>query len=189
MLFAALFVLFGRCSRRLSEAVTGSRLTVAGPFFNKWMTPVGLILLMLTGVVAAPWRGGARRSRTSRRSSLWPGLSGLAAAAVATLYSRFRSGRPGLCFALWRFRDRDDRGRSSGRARRSAAATPAPICSPRWSAWSAEQAPLRRLHVHIGISWICFGFAGNARKLDEQVLLKLGQETRIRQVHDQEQTA
>src|SRR5437762_2445670 len=50
MLFAALFVLFGTMFPTLSEAVTGTRLTVAGPFFNKWMTPVGLILLMLTGV-------------------------------------------------------------------------------------------------------------------------------------------
>ena len=34
----------------LSEAVTGTRLTVAAPFFNQWMAPIGLILLFLTGV-------------------------------------------------------------------------------------------------------------------------------------------
>src|SRR6266481_8192730 len=50
LLFAALFVLFGTMFPTLSEAVTGERLTVAGAFFNKWMTPVGLVLLMLTGV-------------------------------------------------------------------------------------------------------------------------------------------
>src|SRR6478735_11796805 len=50
MLFAALFVLFGTMFPTLSEAITGERLTVAGPFFNKWMTPVGLVLLCLTGV-------------------------------------------------------------------------------------------------------------------------------------------
>src|SRR4029077_19356836 len=33
--------------------------------------------------------------------------------------------------------------------------------------------------VHVGIVLIFFGFAGNARKLDEQVLLKVGQETKI----------
>jgi cytochrome c-type biogenesis protein CcmF len=33
--------------------------------------------------------------------------------------------------------------------------------------------------VHVGIVLICFGFAGNARKLDEQVQLKPGQETKI----------
>jgi len=30
----------------LSEAVTGQRITVAQPFFNKWMVPIGLVLLM-----------------------------------------------------------------------------------------------------------------------------------------------
>ena len=33
--------------------------------------------------------------------------------------------------------------------------------------------------AHIGITLICLGFAGNARKLDEQVLLKLGATTQI----------
>src|SRR6516164_3783312 len=50
LLFAAMFVLFGTMFPTLSEAVTGERLTVAGAFFNKWMTPVGLVLLLLTGV-------------------------------------------------------------------------------------------------------------------------------------------
>src|SRR5438874_6348558 len=50
LLFAALFVLFGTMFPTLSEAVTGERLTVAGAFFNKWMAPVGLVLLLLTGI-------------------------------------------------------------------------------------------------------------------------------------------
>jgi cytochrome c biogenesis factor len=33
-------MLFGTMFPTLSEAVTGTRLTVARPFFNKWMTPV-----------------------------------------------------------------------------------------------------------------------------------------------------
>src|SRR5207244_5842296 len=49
LLFAAMFVLFGTMFPTLSEAVTGERLTVAAPFFNKWMVPIGLTLLVLTG--------------------------------------------------------------------------------------------------------------------------------------------
>src|SRR3989454_1605076 len=49
LLFAALFVLFATMFPTLSEAVTGERLTVGPPFFNKWMLPIGLILLFLTG--------------------------------------------------------------------------------------------------------------------------------------------
>ena len=50
LLFSAFFVLFATMFPTLSEAVTGTRLTVGPPFFNKWMLPVGLILLFLTGV-------------------------------------------------------------------------------------------------------------------------------------------
>src|SRR5262245_42115619 len=45
LLFSAFFVLFGTMFPTLSEAITGQRLTVAGAFFNKWLTPVGLVLL------------------------------------------------------------------------------------------------------------------------------------------------
>src|SRR3954453_19894398 len=50
LLFSALFVLFGTMFPTLSEAVTGQRLTVAAPFFNKWLVPIGLVLLALTGI-------------------------------------------------------------------------------------------------------------------------------------------
>ena len=44
-LFCAFFVLFATMTSTLSEAVVGRRLTVAAPFYNRWMAPVGLILL------------------------------------------------------------------------------------------------------------------------------------------------
>src|SRR4051794_19704346 len=42
LLFCAFFVLFATMFPTLSEAITGDRLTVASPFFNQWMTPIGL---------------------------------------------------------------------------------------------------------------------------------------------------
>jgi len=50
LLFSAFFVLFATMFPTLSEAIMGERLTVGPPFFNKWMRPIGLILLFLTGV-------------------------------------------------------------------------------------------------------------------------------------------
>ena len=50
LLFCAFFVLFATMFPTLSEAIKGERLTVAAPFYNKWMAPVGLILLLLTGI-------------------------------------------------------------------------------------------------------------------------------------------
>src|SRR6478752_4568062 len=50
LVFCAFFVLFATMFPTLSEAVTGNRLTVAAPFFNKWMVPIGLVMLFLTGL-------------------------------------------------------------------------------------------------------------------------------------------
>ena len=88
LLFAALFVLFATMFPTLSEAITGERLTVGPPFFNKWMAPIGLALLLLTGIAPLlAWRkstldeparpvpvaggrdGGRRRRRSSRSAS------------------------------------------------------------------------------------------------------------------------
>jgi cytochrome c-type biogenesis protein CcmF len=50
LLSAAFFVLIATLFPTISEAINGERITVGPPFFNKWMTPIGLILLFLTGV-------------------------------------------------------------------------------------------------------------------------------------------
>jgi cytochrome c-type biogenesis protein CcmF len=50
LLFSAFFILFATMFPTLSDALTGERITVGPPFFNKWMVPIGLILLFLTGV-------------------------------------------------------------------------------------------------------------------------------------------
>jgi cytochrome c-type biogenesis protein CcmF len=50
LLSAAFFVLVATLFPTLSEWVTHERITVGAPFFTKWMAPMGLILLFLTGV-------------------------------------------------------------------------------------------------------------------------------------------
>ena len=49
LLFAAFFILFATMFPTISEAVAHERITVGPPFFNKWMVPIGLVLLFLTG--------------------------------------------------------------------------------------------------------------------------------------------
>src|SRR6266446_4924699 len=98
LLFAALFILFGTMFPTLSEAVTGHRLTVAAPFFNKWMVPIGFILLFLTGVgPLLAWRKSTLSNL--RDSFLFPvGLAVVTAATLAALGVRVWSS--GLCFAM-----------------------------------------------------------------------------------------
>ena len=50
LLFAAFFILFATMFPTISEAFTGQRITVGPPFFNTWMVPIGLVLLLLTGI-------------------------------------------------------------------------------------------------------------------------------------------
>lgn len=57
LLGCAFFVLFATMFPTISEALDGSRVSVGIEFFNKWMTPLGMVLLLLAG--AAPllaWR-------------------------------------------------------------------------------------------------------------------------------------
>src|SRR5213592_4795395 len=82
LLFSALFVLFATMFPTLSEAINGHRLTVAQPFFNKWMVPIGLVLLMLTGVgPLLAWRRSTIMNVAQQ--FMWPGLAALAAGGVA----------------------------------------------------------------------------------------------------------
>ena len=98
LLIAAMLVLFGTMFPTLSEALTGNRLTVGPPFFNRWMAPIGLILLLLTGV--APLLAWRRSTLANLRDQfLWPVLV-MAAVAVAAAGLGVRVWSAGICFAL-----------------------------------------------------------------------------------------
>jgi cytochrome c-type biogenesis protein CcmF len=101
LLFSAFFILFTTMFPTLSEAVTGERLTIATPFYNQWMTPIGLVLLFLTGV--GPLLGWRKSTIQNLRSQfMWPVLSGTTAGAVL-FASGFRNLIAGLCFVLCAF--------------------------------------------------------------------------------------
>jgi cytochrome c-type biogenesis protein CcmF len=61
LLACAFFVLFATMFPTISEAIDGSRVSVGPEFFNKWMTPLGLTLLVLAG--AAPLLAWRRTTR------------------------------------------------------------------------------------------------------------------------------
>src|SRR5476649_1014411 len=98
MLFAALFVLFGTMFPTLSEALTGNRLTVAGPFFNKWMVPIGFLMLFLTGI--GPLLAWRKSTLTNLRDSFIFPVSAAVVTAVTLAAFGVRVWSSGLCFAL-----------------------------------------------------------------------------------------
>src|SRR5713101_7177540 len=101
LLFSALFVLFGTMFPTITQAITGQRLTVAAPFFNKWMAPVGLVLLLLTGT--GPLLAWRKSTLTNLRDSfLFP--VGLGIVTVLGLFALgLRQWAPLTCFALCAF--------------------------------------------------------------------------------------
>ena len=172
LLFSAVFVLFATMFPTLSEAVTGMRLTVGPPFFTKWMLPIGLILLTLTGI------GPLLAWRRSTPSNLlyqftWPVV--LALATGAGLYALgFRVWVSGVCFALCAFvvgTIGQEFIRGAG-VRREATGTDL------MTAMIGLVARSRRRYggyvVHVGIVLMFLGFAGAGYKLDSQVLLRPG---------------
>src|SRR5712671_5580311 len=172
LLFSAFFILFGTMFPTLSEAVTGTRLTVAAPFFNKWMAPIGLILLFLTGV--GPLLGWRKSSINNIRNQFtWPILSGVVVGGLLAALG-LRNWASLACFTLSAF-------------------VVGTIVQEFW--WGAN---IRKKNtgtdfltamigligrnkrryggyiVHVGIVLIFFGFAGEGFKRSESVLLKPG---------------
>ena len=74
---ACFAVLSGTLFPVLSEWVTGSKVTVGPPFFNRVNVPIGLFLVFLTGVgPLLAWRQTSLDSL--RRNFLWPTVVGVA---------------------------------------------------------------------------------------------------------------
>ncbi len=93
LLSAAFFVLIATLFPTLSEFVTGERITVGPPFFNKWMTPIGLILVFLTGV--GPLIAWRKASIENLKSQFGLPLIGMAVTiGVLFLFPRMRATSP-----------------------------------------------------------------------------------------------
>src|SRR5713101_6122473 len=101
LLFSAFLVLFATMFPTLSEVLMGERLTVGPPFFNKWMLPIGLVLLVLTGTgPLLAWRKSTLINL--RDSFLFP--VGLGIVTVLGLFALgLRQWAPLTCFALCAF--------------------------------------------------------------------------------------
>jgi cytochrome c-type biogenesis protein CcmF len=78
-------VLLGTIFPLLDEALTGQRVSVGGPFFDRTIVPVALLLLFLMGIgPLLPWRAGSARQLAARlKAPAWVGAGVAAALAVA----------------------------------------------------------------------------------------------------------
>src|SRR5215469_7450793 len=97
-LVACIAVLSGTLFPVFSEWFTGSRISVGGPFFNKVNIPLGLLLLLLTGVgPLLAWRKTSTESM--RRNFQGPVVAGALGGAAAFLFGA-REVFALICFSL-----------------------------------------------------------------------------------------
>ncbi len=94
ILLASCFaVLWGTLFPVISEAVTGEKISVDGPFFNRVEIPIAMFLLLLTGVgPLIAWRKSSFESLQkafmwSRWALAWLWQSGLAFSGVRSIYA------------------------------------------------------------------------------------------------------
>ena len=74
LLTACFVILWGTLFPILSEYVVGNKVTVGAPFYNRVAVPIGLFLLLLTGVgPLLPWR--ATTFRSIRRNFVIPSIA------------------------------------------------------------------------------------------------------------------
>ena len=177
LLFSAIFVLFATMFPTLSEAVTGERLTVGPPFFNKWMLPIGLALLFLTGV--GPLLAWRKTTLTNLREQfMWPTLIGVTTGAILFALG-FRVWSSGICFMLSAFVV----GTIGQEFVRGAHVRQATTGTDLLTATIGLVARSKRRYggyiVHVGIVLMFLGFAGEGYKLEEQVLLRPGQQVEV----------
>ncbi|MBI3264336.1 MAG: cytochrome c biogenesis protein CcsA [Acidobacteria bacterium] len=177
LLFGAVFVLFGTMFPTLSEAVTGERLTVGAPFFNKWMLPIGLALLLLTGI--GPLLAWRKSTLVNMRDQfMWPILTAVVVgAAVVAVGVRVWSS--GLCFALSGFVVGTVAQEFIRGARVRQGTTGTDVLTAMIGLVSRNKRRYGGYIVHLGIVAMFLGFAGEGFKRDEQVLLKPGQQTTV----------
>ena len=178
LLVAALVVLLGTMFPTLSELFTGNRLTVGPLFFNKWMAPLGLVLLALTGV--APLLAWRRSTLVNLRDSfVWPVAFALVVSAALVALG-VRVWASGICFALCAFVAATIIQEFVNGARVRKGATGTDLLTATIGLVMRERRRYGGYIVHLGIVLMFLGFAGEGFKLDSQVLLKAGGEATLR---------
>jgi cytochrome c-type biogenesis protein CcmF len=178
LLFSAFFILFATMFPTISEAVTGERITVGPPFFNLWMVPIGLVLLLLTGIgPLLAWRRTSTRNMVQQ--FLWPTASALAISGVVVALG-VRVWSSGICFALSGFVF----GTIAQEFVRGASVRKAATGSDLFTALVGLVGRNKRRYggyiVHLGIVLMFLGFAGEGLSTDEQLLLRPGEEAVVR---------
>lgn len=173
LVFAAFFILFATMFPTIAEAVNGERLTVGPPFFNKWMVPLGLVLLFLTGY--GPLLAWRKTTLPSLRMQFVVPTTTALVVGVAVVAMGVRIWSSGLCFALSGFVFGTIAQEFWRGARVRQGNTGTDIFTALVGLVSRNKRRYGGYMVHVGITLMFLGFAGAGFQQEETVLLKPGQ--------------
>ncbi|HUK35179.1 MAG TPA: cytochrome c-type biogenesis CcmF C-terminal domain-containing protein, partial [Vicinamibacterales bacterium] len=177
LLFCAFFVAFATMFPTLSEAVTGTRMTVGPPFFNKWMLPIGLVLLFLTGLgPLLAWRKSTIENLINQ--FLWP-VGAMVATVAALVALHLTQWASLICFALCAFVSATILQEFWRGAKVRRKNTGTDLATALIGLVARNKRRYGGYIVHVGIVLIFLGFAGNAYKRDVTKVLQPGQQMTV----------
>jgi cytochrome c-type biogenesis protein CcmF len=177
LVFSAFFVLFATMFPTLSEAVTGERKTVGPPFFNQWMLPIGLTLLLLTGI--GPLLAWRKSTLVNLKDQFLFPVGFAAVVAVALVALGVRVWISGICFALsaFVFGTISQEFWRGARVRQGVSGTD--ILTAMIGLVARNKRRYGGYVVHLGIVLLFLGFAGEGFKVEEDALLTPGQQVEV----------
>ena len=190
LLASAFFILVATLFPTLSEAITKNRVTVGPPFFNKWMGPIGLVLLVLTGVgPLIAWRRASldmlwKQFRFPIASALlvlgavafiWPESR----AASAFLHERIQLPASLVCFSLCGFVFATIAQEFVVGTRARQQSTRQDFLTSLVGLVARNKRRYGGYLVHIGIAFMFIGFAGQTYQKETDVTLDRGAQTKL----------
>ena len=158
----------------LSESIMHERVNVTAAFFNRTMVPVGIILLLLTGVGSLfPWRG--MEKTVARRRAFLPIAAGAAMLVTSGIAGGAKSPAAMICFAVCAFVATvivQELVRGT-RSRQKASGGSIPLAMTH-VIFKARQ-PHAGYIVHMGMVLMFVGFAGQAFQHEETAVIAVGE--------------
>jgi cytochrome c-type biogenesis protein CcmF len=166
-------VLWGTMFPVISEAVTGEKISVDAPFFNRINIPIGLALIFLTGIgPLIAWRRSSLESL--KRAFLVPTIAGVALMVVLAFFGAYEHPYALVSFGLCMFVTATIvtefwKGASAIRAKNGIGLIPAAI--------ELTHRNTRRYGgylVHVGVVVMFIGFTGKAFDIQKTVEVEKG---------------
>ncbi len=176
----ALVIFWGTFFPLISEFFTGEKHSLAAPWFNRYVTPIGVLLVLFTGI--GPLLAWGRLSASAaRRLLLWPGLA--AGAAIVVLLAVSDAGSHPWALFVFGFAAFTLMA-LGGEFWRAGATRRALTGEPRVRALSQAVGRNRRRYggyiVHAGIALTLVGIAASSSfQTKEDVRLNVGQSGKV----------